>query len=560
MEQLFCSDSFNKFFNSLDYSVSSANELNLLIEKNFEPLARDANIGKLILSLKAPATIYDPKGIDVQRTVYGMHNECGDHSIKNGFITGENGRVELEAYPVKGHEWTETEKNSVNFLAKFICLVCGRARLMGLMHKTALTDSLTGTSNITVFMQYGGELTARRKLSEYAGIYLNIKNFKYINKRVGARQGDEILKRYCSVLNGFIGADGKLARLGGDNFMVLIVKERLDEFVDFAMRITLELGPVTFSVESRMGIYPINVGDTMSEVMNCSSVAYNLTRTAGNCDCIRFDKSMLEKVLREKEISVMFASALENREFVIYYQPKVELETNRLCGCEALVRWIRNGKIIPPMEFIPVLEQEGSICKLDFYVLDAVCRDVREWLDNGIDPVCISTNFSKQHLHNRRLADDIISVLQKYDIDSKYIETELTEMSGYEDYDALTDFVSRMKEYGINTSIDDFGTGYSSLNLVKDLNVDIIKLDKSFLNNIEQNNKTDEIVIKNIVNMVNELDMSVIAEGVETHGQADFLRRINCSMAQGFLFDKPLTHDDFEKRLSGRRIYDFCEA
>ena len=251
----------------------------------------------------------------------------------------------------------------------------------------------------------------------------------------------------------------------------------------------------------------------------------------------------------------MFPKALENREFVVYYQPKVTLEDNCLCGCEALVRWFRDGVMVPPMQFIPVLEWEGSVCKLDFYVLDQVCRDVQEWMAKGIEPVRISVNFSKAHLHNPDLAKKILAVLQKYDVPSRYIEIELTEMSGYENYETLLDFVRTMHESGVSTSIDDFGTGYSSLNLLKDLNVDIIKLDKSFLNNMESRKKNDVIVIKNIIQMVNELDMEVIAEGVETMEQADFLRGMHCCMAQGFLFDRPLPHDDFEKRLNGDHVY-----
>ena len=264
--------------------------------------------------------------------------------------------------------------------------------------------------------------------------------------------------------------------------------------------------------------------------------------------------------MRQKEVSQMFPKALENREFVVYYQPKVTLSDNQLCGSEALVRWFRGGAMVPPMSFIPVLEREGSVCKLDFYVLEQVCLDIQNWLSRGIEPVRVSVNFSKIHLQNPHLADEILAVLKKYDISPKYIEVELTEMSGYESYETLSCFVQTMRENGVSTSIDDFGTGYSSLNLLKDLNVDIIKLDKSFLKNMEKHRENDVIVIKNIVNMVNDLDMEVIAEGVETQKQAEFLRGINCRMAQGFLFDRPLPRAEFEKRLSGDHVYDLSET
>ena len=203
------------------------------------------------------------------------------------------------------------------------------------------------------------------------------------------------------------------------------------------------------------------------------------------------------------------------------------------------------------------MEQEGTICVLDFYVLEAVCRDIRNWLDMGIEPVRISTNFSKIHLHNKNLAIDILRVLDRYQIDTKYIEIELTETCGYEDFESLSEFVDTMKEHGVHTSIDDFGTGYSSLNLLKDLNIDTIKLDKSFLNQNPNTKKkhANEIVIKTIINMAQDLDMQVICEGVETVEQAKLLQTLHCPAVQGFLFDGPLSHDEFEKRLKTERVY-----
>lgn len=268
---------------------------------------------------------------------------------------------------------------------------------------------------------------------------------------------------------------------------------------------------------------------------------------------------MVKQIMMEKEITTIFPKALRDMEFKVFYQPKVNLEDNRICGAEALVRWLKDGAIIPPNEFIPVLEREGKICSIDFYVLECVCKNIREWLDKGIEVVRISVNFSKLNLYNRHLTEEILSIMNKYGVENKYIEIELTEMSGYEDYEALCVFVDNMKKCGIKTSIDDFGTGYSSFNLIKDLNTDIIKLDRSFLINIDKGNRqhsrTDEIVIKNIVNMVNELDMEVIAEGVENVEQAEFLKKINCLKVQGFLFDKPLPIEEFEEVLCSKKVY-----
>ena len=192
-------------------------------------------------------------------------------------------------------------------------------------------------------------------------------------------------------------------------------------------------------------------------------------------------------------------------------------------------------------------------------MFERVCADIRDWLDRGIEPVRISVNFSQQHLQEHTLADTIISIMKKYHIESRYIEVELTEMSGAKNHDAMIEFLQEMHNQGICTSIDDFGTGYSSLNMLREFRMDIIKLDKSFLDRITLENidyKTDAIIVENIVRMAQSLDLEIISEGVETEQQAQFLKSVHCNMAQGFLYDKPLPHDVFEQRLRGSRVYD----
>ena len=308
-------------------------------------------------------------------------------------------------------------------------------------------------------------------------------------------------------------------------------------------------------IETRMGIYAVQSGDTMNDIMNASTTALNVAKKNINSDRVWFEAYMMEQEVRDKTIAGLFAQAIKNNEFLAYYQPKVLLTNNRLCGCEALVRWKRDGKLVPPMEFIPVLERNGDICELDFYVFETVCKDISRWRSQGIEPVKVSVNFSKVHIFDWLFTKRILSIMQKYGVDSKYIEIELTESSSQADYRDLMEFITSMRDCGINVSIDDFGTGYSSLSLLKELKVDIIKLDKSFIDDIEKRDGIDEIVIKNIINMVNELDMQVIAEGVETSGQAEFLRNAKCAMAQGYLFDRPLPCEEFEQRLTVGREY-----
>lgn len=551
-----------KFIEMLNENANNVDNAAANVKASFKAAAEDIGLGMAAMTLNAPPSSIEPEGVYKEDDFYISPEGYEKDSVEKIFTTKEGGRFTIALMPRKDIKWSDEEKSMVGLIAKSCFIVCGRARIMGLMEKSMYIDRMTGVDNTDGFMRYGGMLAAMRRLHEYTSAYINIKNFKYVNKVFGSRQGDVLLRKFSQAMSVFVGSEGKFARLGGDNFILLIKKERRDEFFGFAEGLSFEMGEgeakQPYSLKLRMGIYEAAEGDTMSDIMNKSSVAYNAAKMDERKDVVFFSPMLMEAALHKKEISTLFPKALENGEFVVYYQPKVRLTDNKLCGCEALCRWIRNGRIVPPMEFIPILETEGTICRLDFYVFEAVCADIRRWLDMGIEPVRVSVNFSKRHLHDLRLADRILGIIRKYGIDSRYVEVELTEMTSAEDLNAMRIFVDKMKENGVGTSIDDFGTGYSSLNLLKDLDVDVIKLDKSFFTNINEADcgaSTDRIVVKNIVNMVNELNMEAISEGVETHAQADFLRETHCSMAQGFLFDRPLPKDEFEKRLSDGEFY-----
>lgn len=533
----------------------------LCIRQALGDVAENIRLGRAVLSVKAASDKIKTAELG-DTELYSSPAGYEDSAVAVSMASKQGGVMSVSVYPEKGIGWNEAEKQAMELIAKTCCLLCSRAKAVELMEKVRFTDNLTGVANTDGFTRYIGMLAAKGELVNYAAAFMNIKNFKYVNKVYGSRQGDILLKRFAESMSRFIGTDGKFARLGGDNFILLIKKGRVNDLRVFIDALSFEMGEgeitQAYDLRLRMGIYEACQNDTVSDIMNNSSIAYVNARSDRIKDVVYFSPLLLEESNHRKTISTLFPKALESREFEVYYQPKVNLDDNKLCGCEALCRWIRDGRVVPPMEFIPVLESEGSICRLDFYVLERVCEDIKGWLDAGIEPVKVSVNFSKNHLHNKRLADQIIGIIKKYGIGGKYLEIELTEMTGSDDLNAMSVFVDVMKENGVGTSIDDFGTGYSSLNLLKDLDVDVIKLDKSFFTNINEADggiSTDRIVVKNIVNMVNELNMEAISEGVETKSQADFLRNVNCSMAQGFLFDRPLPKGEFETRLTDGEFY-----
>ncbi|MGN1103197.1 MAG: putative bifunctional diguanylate cyclase/phosphodiesterase [Huintestinicola sp.] len=551
-----------KFFEIINENIDDIESAANDIGKAAEYAAKDIRLGRVTMSLMAPPSDIEPEGVNKYGEIFLSSAGYEEDGVEKEFTTKEGGKVSISFMPVKGEKWDDSEKAMIGILIKNCYIISGRARVMGLMEKSMYIDRMTGATNTEGFMRYGHMLKAQGRLVEYAAVYINIKNFKYVNQLFGNRQGDALLRKFSQAMNSFVESDGKFARLGGDNFILLIKKGRITDLRAFVDALSFEMGEgeakQLYDVRLCMGIYEAGEDDNMSDVMNKSSIAFNAAKQDERKDVVFYSPIHLEAAIHKKEISTLFPKALENGEFVVYYQPKVRLADNKLCGCEALCRWVRDGRIVPPMDFIPVLEAEGTICRLDFYVFEEVCADIKRWLDMGVEPVRVSVNFSKRHLHNKRLADQILGIIRKYGIDGRYIEVELTEMTGAEDFTAMSVFVDRMKENGVGTSIDDFGTGYSSLNLLKDLDVDIIKLDRSFFTNINESDggiSTDRIVVKNIVNMVNELNMEAISEGVETHAQAEFLREMHCSMAQGFLFDRPLPKEEFEKRLSDGDFY-----
>ncbi len=414
-------------------------------------------------------------------------------------------------------------------------------------------DMLTGIPNYDSLLKYGQQLTNKNTFVKYSGILVNIKDFKYINQKVGSSAGDFILQEYAQRIYKYIKRGGFAASIGSDNFFVLLQQGAEEDFLQFLSNVEIYLktksGSMNIPISSRCGIYRVKEDDTMADVMNACTLAVNKAKEAGAGDYQYFEDSMFEKMMLERELLGAYRTGILKKEFVVYYQPKVNLNTNTLYGAEALVRWYRNGKIVPPDQFIPVLEENNLITELDFYVFDQVCADIQRWVSRGINMVRISSNFSKLHLSNEGFAEDVLRIVDKYGIDTKYVEVELTESSGYYDLDALTHFVSNMNAANVSISIDDFGTGYSSLSLLKDLNVNVIKMDKSFFRDIESGDAVNEKMVENVIRMIQDLNREVISEGIETDRQAAFLRRIQSPIVQGYLYDKPLTRSDFEKRL-----------
>ena len=427
------------------------------------------------------------------------------------------------------------------------------------VQKAAETDIMTGLPNAAGFRTFVNRMRAAGTLTSYNAFYINLRSFGLINKKYGKQEADNIIVRFAELLQSYTGENECAGRLAGDAFILMVRKEKTDEVLKLTagmnIRAVLNGQEEMTVLQAVAGCLDIDDEDMDSEgIIGRCSTALNVARYEKHLPYLFSTPEMHHKAIRQKQILSVFADALEQGEFIPYYQPKVDTKTRSLAGAEALVRWNRDGMTITPGEFIPVLETGDSICVLDFYIFEQVCRDIRMWLDKGSEPVRISTNFSRRNLLNSGFSEKIKGILAAYDIPKRYIEVEVTETISEEENDCLSRFIRDMHESEIAMAIDDFGTGYSSLNLLRDFQADVLKLDKSFIDG-HTGTKRDSVVVSNVAKMAEELDMSVITEGVEKWEQVEFLKSVNINMVQGFLFDKPLPKEDFEKRLR-HKVYD----
>lgn len=542
---------------------------NVMIGSDYETYYHNIYSG-IVGYLKNVDIIFDfSNNNEIETAQYYMENILEDYldSVNNTVETMDN-LTKQDMNTAK--EEMDKESNFVRISSTILLVVLlgfsAMAQVIGyrVSDEMVNVDAVTGIDNYGHFLENLQKREKKGSLVGYALLAINIKGFQYINQQVGTENGDQVLRKYARLLQNKLEKNDVIARASGDGFTMLLQEEKLEEFLDFLLHINIEveLGSqmntydevrkITVSVPSRCGYYLIEKDITVEEAVEKATLALKMTRSTAESDQIKYSQQMSESEISRTQTIHQFKAAIEQKEFLVYYQPKVNLMENKLCGAEALVRWIHNDKIIPPLQFVPILEQEGYVIDLDFYVFEHVCQEIKVWQERGLKPVRISSNFSKLHLKDKNFANQILEIVEKYNVDTKYLEIELTESVGYEDYRALSDFIRKMKKQKIHISIDDFGTGYSSLSMMKTIEVDTVKLDKTFIDGIagEKHNLEEERLITNIVRMITDLHREVICEGVETLEQVEFLKRIECYHVQGYFFDRPLPIEEFESRLS----------
>lgn len=552
-ESCACKDFIRNFVKQLSVNDDTP----VVVQSAFAQIGEKYGIGKLYFIFDVADNVFTKGGEHREQILYDSPCALKDEpDCIARFKTGENGVAIYYVHRYLGlPAFSEEERADVEMILQILFIHSGRWRMISRNRKIGLSDALTGLPNAGGFLTYIDELLDKGEITDYNAYYFNLARFGLVNKRFGVKETDNIIRRYSMILKSFITEGECVGRLGGDNFVALIKKDRTDDFLKLLAGV--ETVGILGNTEQRVIISATAGGleidhnvRNCGEIINDCSMALQIARNVEKKPYVFLSDEIKQRSFKEKQLVAGFSDALENHEFVVYYQPKVRIDSFRLNGAEALVRWNHNGKLISPGEFIPVFERNGMICQLDFYMLENVCIAIRDWLARGIDPVRVSVNFSRKHLTNPHLADDIMSVLNRYETESKFIEIELTETVDQNEAGLLAAFMGRMKKYHVTMSIDDFGTGYSSLNMLRTFPVDVLKIDRSFILDLEQNSKT---VLSNIIRMADELHMDVVAEGVETYEQMNYLKSIDCKEVQGFLFDKPMPLENFEQKLISKQ-------
>lgn len=390
-----------------------------------------------------------------------------------------------------------------------------------------------------------------------AAVYFNIVDFKLINDVEGYQYGDEVLCGVADIMREASGEDGIACRATADHFIIMRPYKTVDDIVACCQKAIDQAKEITAAGKPLL----LSAGVCCSEDAPEASVTEltdraRIAKTEGqkrSKELCVFNSSMRELMLRRAEIECIMDAALENNEFFPLVQPKFSTDGTSVLGGEALVRWSRpGGVVVGPDEFVPIFEQNGFIIKLDEFMFTAVCRSLRQRIDAGLPVVPVSVNVSRLHLHSREFVPTYVAIKNAYAIPDGLAELEFTETMVLEDLDHAIEVIDEFGKAGLRCSIDDFGSGQSSLNALKNLPVNVLKLDREFLFDRAASDK-GKVVVRTVIDMAQRLEMETVMEGVETAEQLAFIQTTSCDMIQGFVFSKPLALEEFYRLVDEKR-------
>jgi len=416
-------------------------------------------------------------------------------------------------------------------------------------------DALTGLPNRILLQDRLGQAIelARRQGRQLAVMFMDLDQFKHINDSLGHAVGDQLLQSVAQRLVACVRHSDTISRQGGDEFVLLLPYIERAEDAALSAQKTLAALALPHRIDQHdlhigasigISIYPDDGQDTETLIKSADTAMYSAKENGRN-NYKFFEQSMSVRAAQRQSIEADLRRALERQEFVLYYQPKINLHSGAMTGTEALIRWQHPEQgLLSSEQFVPIAEDCGLILPIGCWVLREACRQVQAWLDSGLRVVPVAVNISAVEFRHKSFLESVALILKETGLAPHYLELELTESILMHDAESSAPVLEALKAMGVRLAIDDFGTGYSSLSYLKRFPIDTLKIDQSFVRNIATDTD-DATIVRTMIGMGRSLKQRVIAEGVETHEQLEFLRAQHCDEGQGFQFSHPLPAEDF---------------
>lgn len=412
-------------------------------------------------------------------------------------------------------------------------------------------DSLTGAPNFERFNEEVSRLLVWDNGHRHAMIVFDIEKFKVINDLYGMRMGDLVLIRLADALRENVVLPNTYCRMHSDVFCICIMYETKGDIIRFIEKLKkkIETNEFHFEIKTSYGVYLPDDNDSLAVNLMCDRAALAKKSIKDNAMqfCAFYDEEYRNEIVKTSQIESEMVQALKEGQFVMYLQPKFNLESGEIVGAEVLARWNHPTKgMIQPDDFIPLFEKNGFIIKLDEYMWEEACKAIQGWKKEGRREFPVSVNVSRYHIFNHHIERKLENLLQKYELTPGALSLEITETMFFGNSNELYYLLERLQNMGFRLEVDDFGAGYSSLNMLRNVPVDVIKIDKGFLDDTLTTEK-GKIVIRHTIAMAKELQLQIIAEGVETTEHVNFLKNSHCDVAQGFYFARPMPLEEFNK-------------
>lgn len=446
---------------------------------------------------------------------------------------------------------------SLIFGGLMVYLIISQRKYSNMLFKKAYYHDLTDSPNLIKFREEGDRLLQQKPARSYAAMRISIECLDFLNEIFSYVTGDKIIKAaaesFKQVCNpqtdcfGHIYGDRFVALFACDDMAAL--RERRAEFERlFNEKVD---GIVNYKVNFAVGLYMVEPGETdMYTVVEKVSFAHHTAKKNDRLEekIQEYDSKLKEALTLERDVEAKMEKALANREFTMFLQPKYRLANDRLEGAEALARWWINGRyVMYPTDFIPIFEKNGFVVNLDIYMFEEACKFIRNLIDSGKEPITISTNFSRLHLLKGGFVERLREIASRYAVPHNLLEVEITESSMVGNEALLKTVLSELHETGFTLSMDDFGSGYSSLGLLKEIPIDVVKIDRSFFESSKEVER-ERIVIESVIDMAKKLKIHTVAEGVETQEHIDFLKELGCEIVQGYFYAKPMPFSEFAEK------------